>query len=260
MIRNGYKKCNKCLVEWYPAERFFSPDRRAADGLTSYCKSCRNMMNRKRHALDPEKHRAMDRRYRLANPEKVKERHRLYRHHNPEKVRESVRIATKRWRENNPEKYREKYTEANRLKNKIPKNRLSNCMRSGMIKSLKNGKCGKSWESLVGYTCDDLMNHLESQFKKGMTWENQGEWHIDHIRPVSDFNFTTIDDPEFLECWSLWNLQPMWANDNWSKQAKCESPPLPLITKGAEQMTYTNTRDKPTSGELSLGVLSVGSE
>lgn len=82
---------------------------------------------------------------------------------------------------------------------------------------------------LVGYTLVELMEHLESQFTKGMTWDNYGEWHIDHIRPVSDFNFITHNDSEFKECWSLWNLQPLWAFDNLSKCAKCEAPPLPLV-------------------------------
>jgi hypothetical protein len=47
-----------------------------------------------------------------------------------------------------------------------------------------------------------------------MSWENRSEWHIDHRRPVSSFNFLSVDDPEFLECWALSNLQPLWAADN----------------------------------------------
>jgi hypothetical protein len=61
------------------------------------------------------------------------------------------------------------------------------------------------------------MNHLEKQFTKGMTWDNYGEWHVDHIRPMSSFNFTSVDDPEFKECWALCNLQPLWELDNLSK-------------------------------------------
>ena len=61
------------------------------------------------------------------------------------------------------------------------------------------------------------MYKLESQFKDGMTWYNYGEWHVDHIKPISLFNFKHPTDNEFQECWSLDNLQPLWAIDNLSK-------------------------------------------
>jgi len=57
-------------------------------------------------------------------------------------------------------------------------------------------------------------NHLEKQFKDGMTWDNYGDWHIDHIRPISSFNFKSYEDKEFKECWDLNNLQPLWAEEN----------------------------------------------
>ena len=44
-------------------------------------------------------------------------------------------------------------------------------------------------------------------------------YHIDHIRPVSSFYFTKIEDKEFKECWALSNLQPLWASENCSKGA-----------------------------------------
>lgn len=74
----------------------------------------------------------------------------------------------------------------------------------------------------LGYTPAELMKHLESRFIESMSWDNMSEWHIDHIRPVSSFTFTSMDDPEFKACWALENLQPMWATDNLSKGAKWE--------------------------------------
>jgi hypothetical protein len=94
---------------------------------------------------------------------------------------------------------------------------LNQRMSSAIAKSLASGKEGRSWESLVGYTIADLMPHLEAQFLPGMTWENRGEWHIDHIRPLCSFSFQTPDDPQFREAWALTNLQPLWARDNLSK-------------------------------------------
>jgi hypothetical protein len=69
----------------------------------------------------------------------------------------------------------------------------------------------------LGYTIEELMSHLEKQFTEGMTWENYGEWHVDHIKPMSSFKFESVDDPEFKECWKLENLQPLWEEDNLSK-------------------------------------------
>lgn len=55
-----------------------------------------------------------------------------------------------------------------------------------------------------------------------MSWENYGRngWHVDHIRPVISFNITSFDCNDFLECWSLSNLQPLWEADNLSKSSK----------------------------------------
>jgi hypothetical protein len=61
------------------------------------------------------------------------------------------------------------------------------------------------------------MKHLDAQLKDGMTWENYGEWHVDHKLPISSFTFTDMNDPEFKKCWSLENLQPLWELENLSK-------------------------------------------
>jgi len=99
--------------------------------------------------------------------------------------------------------------------------RISSSIRSSLKRNGTNKK-GHSWEQLVGFTLEELVEHLESQFTGLMTWENMGRggWHIDHIIPVSYFNFTSYDDEEFKICWSLNNLQPLWEHDNISKGAK----------------------------------------
>ena len=49
---------------------------------------------------------------------------------------------------------------------------------------LKNNyKSGSAIKDL-GCTVDKLKLHLESKFKLGMTWDNHGEWHYDHIIPL----------------------------------------------------------------------------
>lgn len=83
--------------------------------------------------------------------------------------------------------------------------------------SLKNGKAGASWESMVGFSLAELMRHLESQFHDGMSWGNYGEWHIDHRIPKSWFDFDSAEDEQFKACWKLENLKPMWGVENISK-------------------------------------------
>jgi len=98
--------------------------------------------------------------------------------------------------------------------------RLSENMSSGIWQSLKNGKSGRRWELLVGYTAHQLVAHLESQFQPGMTWDNYGKfgWHVDHIRPISSFSFISPEEPGFLECWGLSNLRPLWWDENIHKK------------------------------------------
>jgi len=47
----------------------------------------------------------------------------------------------------------------------------------------KGGKSDRTLEYL-GCDIDFYRKHLESTFLSGMTWENQGEWHIDHTTPL----------------------------------------------------------------------------
>jgi len=100
---------------------------------------------------------------------------------------------------------------------KITQNKVSASIRKGIWNALKAKKAGGSWEVLVGYTVEDLTQHLENQFEAWMTWENYGEWHIDHVKPVSLFKYETAEDIEFKKCWALSNLQPLGAKENRKK-------------------------------------------
>ena len=68
----------------------------------------------------------------------------------------------------------------------------------------------------MGYTPVELKENLEKKFLNGMSWENHGEWHVDHIKPISSFPKDT--HPSVIN--SLNNLQPLWAKDNLSKGSK----------------------------------------
>lgn len=90
------------------------------------------------------------------------------------------------------------------------------------LKSRGGSKSNASISTFLPYTVGELMAHLESLFEPGMTWDNYGEWHIDHITPDSWFKYDSYNDDEFKKSWALGNLQPMWAKANLSKGNKYE--------------------------------------
>lgn len=68
---------------------------------------------------------------------------------------------------------------------------------------------------ILGYTSIDLRSRIQFNFKPGMTWDNYGEWHIDHVKPISRFLDQGIVNPKIIN--ALCNLKPLWAADNLRK-------------------------------------------
>jgi len=190
------------------------------------CKPCYYVGYGKRYA-EKNKKKLLEkkRKYYIENKERLKQKATEYQRIHKDKTNKK----NKAWRQKNPDKakqYQKKYREHNRVAInyryineflKKPKNKISHIIRTGMNNSLKSNKNGYHWEDLAGYTIDDLMKRLESLFQEGMTFGNHGKWHIDHIKPVSSFNFKSYKDEEFKECWALENLRPLWARDNLRK-------------------------------------------
>ena len=111
------------------------------------------------------------------------------------------------------------------------KNNVSNSLRD----CLKSGKSGISSTEILkslGYSIEQLKDHLESLFSDGMTWENYGVsgWQIDHIKPSCSFLFESISDDQFKECWSLSNLRPLWATENFRKSLEDRKLSIKLNT------------------------------
>ena len=82
------------------------------------------------------------------------------------------------------------------------------------LKSSEGSKEGNSTLDTLPYTLSQLKEHLENQFEPWMNWDNQGEWHIDHIYPQSKLPYDSMTHPNFLKCWALENLQPLEAKEN----------------------------------------------
>ena len=96
--------------------------------------------------------------------------------------------------------------------------RILNSLRLRTWSALKGICKSKSTIKLLGCSIEHLKYHLESQFKLGMSWDNYGKWHIDHIRPCASFD---LRKPiEQRKCFHYTNLQPLWAKENQIKNAQ----------------------------------------
>ena len=119
----------------------------------------------------------------------------------------------------------EKRNNAERDRKRTDPNFALRCrMRVLMHMTLRQTKNGRKWQDLVGYSIQSLKDHIEKQFNDGMNWDRflAGDVHIDHIIPVSAFNYTDPSHRDFHRCWALKNLRPMWATDNLKKSNRLE--------------------------------------
>ena len=132
----------------------------------------------------------------------------------------------KKWREENKE-YNKKYYEKNKERiREYQKNRLktdslfklSYNLRRRTYKAFKAKRWLKNSSNIKMLGCDlqTANEHIEKQFKGGMTWDNHGDWHIDHIIPLASAN----TKEELMKLCHYTNLQPLWAEENLSKSNK----------------------------------------
>lgn len=139
--------------------------------------------------------------------------------------KEAKRKARKKWIKANPEKNAASKKEYhNRMMSTSKQYRIKRAISNQIWCRLKRQRKGEKNGSICNYlpySIEELVTHLESKFVDGMSWENYGEWHIDHIIPDSSFDYLSMSDSEFQKSWSLQNLQPLWAKDNLSKGNTC---------------------------------------
>jgi len=176
----------------------------------------------------PKKEKDRQKRYRIKHSEEIKRKEQAYRERN----RIKINLRSKIWRKNNPEKvrkYNNKWSK-NRRKTNLKYN-LNKRMSRSISLSLRNNKNGKHWEDLVEYTSNDLIKRLKKTMPEGYNWSDymQGKLHIDHIIPISAFNFDCSENPDFKNCWALSNLQLLPAKENLIKSNKLNKPFQPAL-------------------------------
>lgn len=102
-----------------------------------------------------------------------------------------------------------------------PQFKLKHTLRLRLLDALKRDNTTKRHSALqlLGCPIEQCKQHLESQFKPEMNWDNHGKiWEIDHIKPCSSFDLTNIEQQK--QCFHYTNLQPLTVSENRSKKNK----------------------------------------
>lgn len=147
----------------------------------------------------------------IKNSQKVAEKKRAWAKANPKKVKELARASYLRNKENLSEARRVRYREDPLFALKIVlRNRLSRLLR------MKSRPKTFSGQEVLGCSISQLYEHLQNQFAPGMSWENRGTWHVDHVVPLS----SAKNESDLKALCHFSNLQPLWGRDNISKGAK----------------------------------------
>jgi hypothetical protein len=179
---------------------------------------------------NPEIYRSCKKAYYEANRDCILKRKKQYRAE-PE-VRLKNAEYMKRWIADNRDRMRQHDHKRYHATRKFDlRYRVNMRMRKRMLASLKGKKDGRAWESLVGYTVDELIVRLKKTIPDGYTWEDflAGLLHIDHIVPIAAHNFSSTDDIDFKRCWQISNLQLLPARTNCSKGARLAKPFQPSL-------------------------------
>ena len=171
-------------------------------------------------------HKEEIRTYRAANREKRQTYMSVYNAAYCASHREVKRIYDAAYRAANNTKRRnyvtthkeETRTYVNHRRSINPNFRLAQNLRSRLRSALNGLSKSASTLTLLGCSIDQLWAHLESRFQPGMTRENHGDWHVDHIKPCSSFDLT--DPAQQIACFHWSNLQPLWKLDNLRKGSK----------------------------------------
>lgn len=244
LAKESLNRCTKCQVV-KPFQDF--PKRKDREiGIKSHCKACcgehkrekwaaipenqRKALSKARYAATSDQEKAKKREAYKANPEKYLARHKEWREKNHEYVKSKMR----EWHNENQEKAnhasrehykanKASYIAGNLIRKKAriasdPVFAMSERIRSLIYVRMRAGGYTKKSKSQEILGCDWIAfsKHIERQFLKGMTWDNKGDWCIDHIVPMA----TAKTEEDVIALNHFTNLRPMWAKDNLSKGAR----------------------------------------
>lgn len=147
------------------------------------------------------------------NSDIIKERSKTFYENNKEERKEYDKL----YRESHKEEITKRQRNYRNKRRKLDLEYKIACNLRCRIRLALHGKSKSAHTmELIGCSIEELKQHLESQFRDGMSWENYGTtWHIDHIIPCIAFDMT--DEEQQKECFNYKNLQPLLVEENLSK-------------------------------------------
>lgn len=199
--------CVQCGLEKSQSDFYFRKNR---NKHRSECKDCTKKNASERYSKTRPTRLSQMKEYNDKNRDEHKTSCREYYRNNTD----SILNANKQWRD----AFRQKtgmsynnYRYRNDLNHKlrcIIRNRITDALQSQNI---------ELYHVDIGCSILELKQYLESKFQFGMTWENWSlnGWHIDHIKPLIDFDLS--NEEQYKQACHYTNLQPLWAKDNWYK-------------------------------------------
>lgn len=203
MTTTNDKTCNTCATTKPRDIAHFRSAPSNADRLSGRCRSCDSAKAKSYYAANREKCIERQRAWNAANVE----RRRVYQAacadaRPPKTYVEADRFKSASRRES--EKRRRRASHGEQAMRRLEKR---------TIEAL--GGRPTPIRALIGCTPLELKAHLESKFLPGMSWGNRGQWHMDHIRPLSSFD---LADPEQRQAACHYtNVQPLWAGEHMAK-------------------------------------------
>lgn len=239
--------CTRC--KRIKEEAHFGKDKNRKNGLTVWCKECyREYRNENRDKIrrsaseyyrnNKEKLAKYSRQWKKDNPDKVRDQKRRHMAKHRDKIREhrkeyrkkhkeEIREYNKKYRKENKDdirkysriyrrtydKRRESYDLPYKLR-RVLRGRVRVAMQDHVNGKRKAGSAVKD----LGCTIEEFVRHIERQWQEGMTWENYGEWELDHILPLSRFDLDRKE--EFIIAANYTNIQPLWGWQNREKSNK----------------------------------------
>jgi hypothetical protein len=217
------KKCGRCGEVKELSE--FGKSKQTSDGLRCYCKTCKRIESaawrennlgygRKYRQENRDELIEFGRKYYRENKEELYKKKRIYLDSNPE-VKAADASRKKAWYEANKQRVIDRKRERRQSNVQL---RMAENLRVRLYNAIKhNSKVGSAVSDL-GCTMEEFKAYIENKFVEGMTWENYGQWHLDHIIPISSFDLT--DYEQVKKACHYTNLQPLWALDNLKKGDK----------------------------------------
>jgi len=206
------KQCTKCSFNKDISE--FPKNKRIKCGFNSICKSCINFINKQYRDNNKESFNNSRKKYYIKNIDKMRmDKREYYKNHKSEKSEYDIK-----YRLLNKDKIRQYKKDWELLQINNPIFKIKRNLRRRINHALHGNNKSKRTFELLGCSPEEFKSYLESLFLEGMSWNNYGEWHIDHIIPCFSFNLIIPEEQE--KCFHYLNQQPLWKLDNLKKSKK----------------------------------------